>query len=204
MTPREAASAGGTSEANIEPLATGGCTHQREVPGYTPPPSLRHLIEVRDKICSFPTCRRTAEQCDLDHTLAYHNGGRTCPCNLHPLAPPASRGQTGPGLAADPAGTWHPVLDDPVRAQLPDNPISQPPAQPMSATLIGIPAALAGLAAAGYGLSSTRARRPQSQSLRGVACLGSAIMRGWPANPIVIINLTPPQRRGMDVRGAGR
>ncbi len=72
-------------EANIEPLATGGCTHQREVPGYTPPPSLRHLIEVRDKICSFPTCRRTAEQCDLDHTLAYHNGGRTCPCNLHPL-----------------------------------------------------------------------------------------------------------------------
>lgn len=63
------------------------------------------------------------------------------------------------------------MLDDPVRAQLPDNPISQPPAQPMSATLIGIPAALAGLAAAGYGLSSTRARRPQSQSLRGAALL---------------------------------
>ncbi|HUK67846.1 MAG TPA: HNH endonuclease signature motif containing protein, partial [Streptosporangiaceae bacterium] len=44
-----------------------------------------HLIEIRDRTCMFPGCRRDAAQCDCDHTLAYEHGGRTCECNLGPL-----------------------------------------------------------------------------------------------------------------------
>ncbi len=70
---------------SIEPLATGSCAHSREVPGYSPRLSLRHLIEIRDVCCAFPTCRRPAVQCDLDHTTPYQRGGRSCECNLAPL-----------------------------------------------------------------------------------------------------------------------
>jgi hypothetical protein len=69
----------------IRPLATAGCDHRRESAGYRPSPSLRHLITVRQRTCSFPGCRRPAARCDLDHTLAYQAGGRTCECNLAPL-----------------------------------------------------------------------------------------------------------------------
>jgi Domain of unknown function (DUF222) len=69
----------------IRPLATTGCGHQRESASYRPPPSLRHLITIRQRTCSFPGCRRPATRCDLDHTIAYHAGGRTCECNLAPL-----------------------------------------------------------------------------------------------------------------------
>jgi hypothetical protein len=50
-----------------------------------PPPSLRHLIIVRQPACAFPGCRRPAVRCDEDHTLPYDQGGRTCECNLAPL-----------------------------------------------------------------------------------------------------------------------
>jgi hypothetical protein len=50
-----------------------------------PPAPLRHLIQARNPTCGFPGCRRPARQCDLDHTVAYHQGGRTCECNLAPL-----------------------------------------------------------------------------------------------------------------------
>jgi hypothetical protein len=69
----------------IRPLAIGGCDHQRESAGYQPAPALRHLITVRQRTCSFPGCRRPASRCDLDHTIAYEAGGRTCECNLAPL-----------------------------------------------------------------------------------------------------------------------
>jgi hypothetical protein len=66
-------------------LATGTCAHARETPGYRPSRVLRHLIKIRDRVCSFPGCRRQAVRCDDDHTIAYDNGGRTCECNLSPL-----------------------------------------------------------------------------------------------------------------------
>ncbi|MGE5293108.1 MAG: DUF222 domain-containing protein [Micromonosporaceae bacterium] len=69
----------------LERLAARECDHERETAGYVPPVSLRHLIEVRDLTCSFPGCRRLARQCDLDHTVSYDRGGRTCECNLAPL-----------------------------------------------------------------------------------------------------------------------
>ena len=69
----------------ISSLETGDCRHLRESRSYRPPPSLRHLITIRQPACSFPGCRRPAIRCDDDHTLPYDQGGRTCECNLAPL-----------------------------------------------------------------------------------------------------------------------
>jgi hypothetical protein len=69
----------------VSRLETGDCRHLRESPSYRPPPSLRHLITIRQPTCSFPGCRRPAKRCDEDHTLPYDQGGRTCECNLAPL-----------------------------------------------------------------------------------------------------------------------
>jgi Domain of unknown function (DUF222) len=66
-------------------LETGDCSHLRESRSYRPPPSLRHLITIRQPTCSFPGCRRPAVRCDDDHTVPYDRGGRTCECNLAPL-----------------------------------------------------------------------------------------------------------------------
>jgi hypothetical protein len=46
---------------------------------------MRRQVNQRDQRCQFPTCRRPAAQCELDHTIAYHQGGSTCPCNLAAL-----------------------------------------------------------------------------------------------------------------------
>jgi hypothetical protein len=62
-----------------------GCAHERESARYRPPPSLWHLIQIRNQRCTFPGCRMPAVKCDDDHTLAYEKGGRTCECNLGPL-----------------------------------------------------------------------------------------------------------------------
>jgi hypothetical protein len=69
----------------LEYLEKGTCSHARRAGGYVPPNSLRHLITMRQRTCSFPGCSRAASRCDLDHTLAYDNGGITCECNLAPL-----------------------------------------------------------------------------------------------------------------------
>jgi len=69
----------------ISKLETGDCGHPRESPAYRPPPSLRHLIIIRQPTCAFPGCRRPAVRCDEDHTVPYDQGGRTCECNLAPL-----------------------------------------------------------------------------------------------------------------------
>ncbi|HEX9357086.1 MAG TPA: DUF222 domain-containing protein [Streptosporangiaceae bacterium] len=65
-------------------LATSGCTHERQSRSYRPSPSLRHLICIRNPVCTGPGCRHAATRCDLDHVTPYHRGGKTCECNLHP------------------------------------------------------------------------------------------------------------------------
>lgn len=66
----------------VRPLAVGECFHQRESSGSRPAPSLRHLVNVRQRTCSFPGCRNPAARCDQDHTIPHDQGGRTCECNL--------------------------------------------------------------------------------------------------------------------------
>ncbi|WP_344395903.1 HNH endonuclease, partial [Actinomadura alba] len=53
--------------------------------GYRPPAAMRRLIQTRDRTCAFPTCNHRATKCDLDHTIPYHKGGPTCPCNVAAL-----------------------------------------------------------------------------------------------------------------------
>ena len=47
--------------------------------------ALARHIEVRDRTCSFPGCRRSSYAADKDHTNAHAGGGLTTRCNIGPL-----------------------------------------------------------------------------------------------------------------------
>ncbi len=85
--------------ARLSMLETGSCSHARESHGYVPPQALRHLIQVRQRTCFHPGCRRPAARCDLDHTVPFDQGGRTCECNLGPGCRRHHRAKQAPG--------WH-------------------------------------------------------------------------------------------------
>ena len=70
---------------NIGALAGADCTHARESSHYRPPPSLWHLVQIRNPRCTAPGCRMPAARCDNDHTQPFEKGGRSCECNLGPL-----------------------------------------------------------------------------------------------------------------------
>jgi hypothetical protein len=97
--PDPASTAGWLRDLRMSRLETGTCTHQRQVRGYRPPASLRHLIIIRNPVCTAPGCRRPATTCDLDHVLPWDQHGRTCECNLHPLCRSHHRAKQVPG--------WH-------------------------------------------------------------------------------------------------
>jgi hypothetical protein len=74
----------GAFTVTITPLADSPCAHQHQELGYQPSRRLRHLVEGRLTTCTAPGCSRAAARCDLDHTVPYDQGGRTCECNLAP------------------------------------------------------------------------------------------------------------------------
>jgi hypothetical protein len=80
-----AAQAGRELVIKIDQLAFPECDHRRQTLGYQLSARLRHLIEIRDRTCSFPGCRHPAVRCDKDHTVPYDEGGKTCECNCTPL-----------------------------------------------------------------------------------------------------------------------
>ncbi len=69
----------------LAPIATTCRDHHDAEPGYTPSRKLRHKIHARTPTCSYWGCRRPAQQCDDDHTIAWERGGLSCECNLAPL-----------------------------------------------------------------------------------------------------------------------
>lgn len=92
-------------------------------PGYRPPAAMRRLIERAHPVCAFPTCDRPAPRCDVDHTIPWHQGGPTCPCNMSNLCrrhhrlkqhPQWHLFQPWPGLLiwVTPAGKWHTVIPE--------------------------------------------------------------------------------------------
>ena len=85
----------------ISPIETGTCQHRRESAGYQPSDTLRHLLKTRSRRCGFPGCRRPALRCDDDHTIPYHQGGKTCECNLHPLCRRHHQTKQAPGWRLD-------------------------------------------------------------------------------------------------------
>ncbi len=62
--------------------AAGGCAHTTASATYRPPPRLKEYIAARDLTCRFLRCRQPAWRGDLDHTIPFDDGGRTCRCNL--------------------------------------------------------------------------------------------------------------------------
>jgi hypothetical protein len=71
---------------------------------YRPPTALADFVRARDKTCRFPGCHQPAHKCDLDHTLAFEEGGATCDCNLGPLCRHHHIVKQRPG--------WHLTQDD--------------------------------------------------------------------------------------------
>lgn len=52
---------------------------------YRPPPALRRLVRWRAERCMAPGCGIPASRCELDHTVAWEDGGHTSLGNLNPL-----------------------------------------------------------------------------------------------------------------------
>jgi hypothetical protein len=82
-------------------IETGECTHAGQSAGYQPSGRTREHVRARQRTCAFPGCRRPARACDLDHTVPYDQGGRTCECNLAPLCRRHHRAKQGPGWRLD-------------------------------------------------------------------------------------------------------
>jgi Domain of unknown function (DUF222) len=80
---RAAATAAARARATMAAdAAAGGCAHTAASTAYRPPPRLKEYIAARDLTCRFPRCRQPAWRGDLDHTIPFDDGGRTCRCNL--------------------------------------------------------------------------------------------------------------------------
>jgi hypothetical protein len=75
----------GRLQVRLTPIARGECDHPSAETGYTPSRKLQHLVRARSTRCSAPGCGRPAARCDLDHTVAWDQGGLTCECDLAPL-----------------------------------------------------------------------------------------------------------------------
>lgn len=54
----------------------------RSVDRYRPSEQMRRFLRVRDQRCRFLGCRRSATECDLDHTIDAAKGGPTATTNL--------------------------------------------------------------------------------------------------------------------------
>jgi len=66
---------------SLEPVPLTDCDHRHESHAYQPNDALRHLVQIRDGECTFPTCSRHARESDFEHATPYDKGGRTCACN---------------------------------------------------------------------------------------------------------------------------
>ncbi|WP_269092181.1 HNH endonuclease signature motif containing protein [Arthrobacter hankyongi] len=103
------------------------------------------MVRLRDRHCRGPGCRTDARFCDIDHTIAWEDGGKTTLGNLELLCrrdhTAKHRGgwslsqeghgrlhwssRTGHCYTSDPDGSWTPH-----RAQRPEPPKPDPHAPP--------------------------------------------------------------------------
>jgi len=85
-----------------------GCDHRHESRGYQPSDTLRHLVQVRDGTCTFPTCSAHARDSDFEHAVPYDQGGRTCACNGGARSRRCHRVKQSPGwTVTQPQPGWH-------------------------------------------------------------------------------------------------
>ncbi len=78
-----------------------GCSHHEAEAHYRPSDRLRELVIARDQTCRSPRCRQPAWQADLDHTIPFGNGGRTCRCNIGPVCRREHQIKQRPGWRLD-------------------------------------------------------------------------------------------------------
>jgi hypothetical protein len=115
--------AGRARAAMAADAAAGGCAHAAASPAYRPPPRLKEYIAARDLTCRSPRCRQPAWRGDLDHTIPFDDGGKTCRCNLGGLCrthhilkhhPDWNLRQTAPGIFTwtTPAGRTYTATPD--------------------------------------------------------------------------------------------
>jgi hypothetical protein len=92
----------------LEAVPTFGCDHQHESHAYQPNDTLRHLVQIRDGECTFPSCSRHARESDFEHATPFHRGGRTCACNAGARSRACHRVKQSPGWnVTQPRPGWH-------------------------------------------------------------------------------------------------
>ncbi len=75
---------------------------------YQPGDRLRHLVQVRDHECTFPTCSRPARESDFEHAVPYHKGGQTDACNAGARSRRCHQVKQAPGwTVTQPRPGWH-------------------------------------------------------------------------------------------------
>jgi hypothetical protein len=92
----------------LDQVPTMGCDHRHESHAYQPNDTLRHLVQVRDGECTFPSCSRHARETDFEHATPYHKGGRTCGCNAGARSRQCHQIKQSPGWnVSQPKPGWH-------------------------------------------------------------------------------------------------
>jgi hypothetical protein len=92
----------------LRPVPTFECDHRYESHAYQPNDTLRHLVQIRDGDCTFPTCSRHARESDFEHATPYDKGGRTCACNAGARSRGCHRVKQSKGWnVTQPKPGWH-------------------------------------------------------------------------------------------------
>ena len=93
----------------LDPVPTFDCfDHRYETHGYQPSDLLRHLVQIRDGTCTFPTCNRHARESDFEHAVPYEKGGKTCACNAGARSRACHQVKQSPGWnVTQPKPGWH-------------------------------------------------------------------------------------------------
>ena len=92
----------------LMPVPTLDCDHRYQSRAYQPNDTLRHLVQVRDGLCTFPTCSRHARESDFEHATPYDQGGRTCACNAGARSRACHQVKQSPGWrVTQPRPGWH-------------------------------------------------------------------------------------------------
>jgi hypothetical protein len=93
---------------SLEPVPLTDCDHRHESHAYQPNDALRHLVQIRDGECTFPTCSRHARESDFEHATPYDKGGRTCACNAGARSRRCHKAKQSKGWnVTQPLPGWH-------------------------------------------------------------------------------------------------
>jgi hypothetical protein len=92
----------------LDSVPTLECDHRYESHSYQPSDRLRHLVQIRDGVCTFPPCNRHARESDFEHALPYDQGGKTCACNAGARSRACHRVKQSAGWnVTQPRPGWH-------------------------------------------------------------------------------------------------